>query len=369
MSSIHACWLNTGSGVKKVLQKMLEASEYWQPDSVSDWLSQGTAIGLAKAQLFNTARSIDDATYFFSQQGVAICANARIDNRTELLRLLGFGKNDSEIKTDAHLIIQCYLRWKEDCPTRLRGDFVFIIWDEKRQKIFCARDHFGVKVLFYSQDEQGIMVTNEHNAFFTSGWVDQNQINESWLVKRLWNLEELSFESPNSKIQVLPPAHLLEIDRKGVRLKCYWKLKSKKCWNSLSDNELIEELKLRFERSVSARLDSRYPLGAELSAGLDSNGIVGYAARQFKEQTLYTFSHQCTALTKENRHVWNDVYLDIQTIYKLHSNITPVWEEASENSMLETGWPDKLLCDKKEFYRCFGGVIPNHGFHFVRSKL
>ncbi|TQV85352.1 asparagine synthetase B family protein [Aliikangiella coralliicola] len=369
MSTIHACRLNKERCASQILSKMLKASDYWHPDERSKWVSSETDVGLAKAHLLNTERSIDDASYFSSELGVAICANARVDNRSVLLKQLSFSEEDSRIKTDAQLIAHCYKKWQVDCPARLRGDFVFIIWDEEKQKFFCARDHFGVKSLFYSRNERGVMITNEHNAFFTSEWFNRYQYDEPWLIARLWNLGALDFESPNSEIQALPPAHSLEIDEKGTRLQRYWRLTSKTTWKNYSDNELIEELKLRFEKSVIARLDSRYPLGAELSAGLDSNGIVGYAAQHLKKQSLYTFSHQCEALTKENYFVWGDVYRDIQTTFKLHENIEPVWDYSPKTECLASDTSEQLLQSKKKFYRCFGGVVPIYGGHFVRSKL
>ncbi|HEV8187296.1 MAG TPA: asparagine synthetase B, partial [Pyrinomonadaceae bacterium] len=66
-----------------------------------------------------------------------IFANARIDARDEPL-------------PDAELILNAYEKWGDDCVKHLLGDFAFAIWDERRQRLFCARDHFGVKPFFYT---------------------------------------------------------------------------------------------------------------------------------------------------------------------------------------------------------------------------
>ena len=363
MSTIHACWAQNAHSIDETLNAMLDASSYWEPDKKTTWSSNKTIVGLAKAQLFNTQNSHDDGVFHDPENKLSITANARIDNREGLLSTLGFNPQDPRIKTDSQLILACYREWGSGCASYLRGDFVFVIWDEIKQKLFCARDHFGVKVLFYSQTDKGIMFSNEHNAFFTSGWCNPSDIQEEWLVRKLWGLGPQDFDSPNPQIQVLPPAHQFEIDAAGIKQSSYWRLEAKTDWQDLNDEALIVELKKRFKQAVVSRLDSVAPIGAELSEGLDSNGIVGFAARELKTKPVYTFSYQCEALIDANRHIWADTYTDIQAMLNMHPNLHAIWQN-DEPQLVQ----NKIEFAQKQFYKYFGAVIPLQD-HFLRSQL
>ncbi len=364
MTSIHACRLANKGEISNTLSSMLNASDYWQPDKQSQWSAQQSSIGLAKAQLFNTKRSLCDGVYYDTDLGLAITANARIDNRNELVTALDLAYDDRRIYTDSQLILYTYAKWGRECVAFLRGDFVFVIWDENRQKLVCARDHFGVKILFYSVGSKGAMITNEHKAFFTTQWSDAGVIDEDHLFNTLWGLVPQPFDSPSSDIKVLPPAHILELDKNGVQVSQYWQLKAKSDWQHLSDEENIQELTNRFKRAVVARLDSEYPLGAELSEGLDSNGIVGFAANHLKSKTLHTFSYDCKAINDNNRHIWADTYADIDAMLAMHKNLQPVWQEDHSLGRHELNYQYR-----SEFYQHFGGVIPVYTEKFIRSRL
>jgi|GEM_PF-1268179 len=363
MSSIHFHW-SSETNSNEVLPGMLSASDYWQPDNESLWVNGQSGPGVAKAQLFNTQRSKGDEVFYDHSLGLAITANARIDNRDTLLCGLALAPNKTQLDTDSQLILQAYAKWREDCVQHLRGDFVFIIWDQKARKVFCARDHFGVKTLFYSEKPEGIMLTNEHKAFFTSGWESHQHVEDDWLACAMWGLTPTAFDSPNPHIHVLPPAHTLEFDTRGVRTQCYWHLQPQSRWNAFSDEEWLSELSRRFHRAVAVRLDSEYPLGLELSEGIDSNGVAGSAATQRAAEKFFTFSYNCNAINKNNAAVWADTYADIDAMLALHPNLEAAWQhEPPSNQQLRN------FQDKAYFYQHFGGVVPCYGKDFVRSRL
>jgi len=207
MSSIHCCYKPTDPVKPEVLSKMLEASNYWEPDASSQTSNKNLTCHLAKAHLFNTSYSKNDFVFTDHESGSMITANARIDNREDLIKQLNL-RND--LISDGELILHAYLKWGKACPKYLLGDFVFIIWDNTEQKVFCARDHFGVKLLMYSQTEKGVMLTNEPNAFFTSQWL-KKELKESWLVSKIWGLAFNNNETAYEGLEVIPAAHYAEI--------------------------------------------------------------------------------------------------------------------------------------------------------------
>jgi len=323
MSTIHCCFQPNVPHCADILSKMVEASDYWKPDATSRASSKNNTCHLAKAALFNTALSKKDNVYTDSQTGAIISANARLDNRAQLMRQLNLGKHTV---TDGELILNAYQRWGRMCPKYLLGDFVFIIWDEVNQKVFCARDHFGVKLLLYSRTDKGVMLSNEPNAFFTSGWLHK-QLKESWLVNQLWGLGPTPVSTAYDGLEVVPAGHFIEIDAGGVTTESFWELTDDTQWKDMSDEELLRELKRRFRNAVEVRLESDYPLACELSEGLDSSGIAGYAAMIKPNDIIQTLSYECVALTEKTRPVWEKTYEDIFGMLNMHANLKPIWTE------------------------------------------
>jgi len=81
-----------------------------------------------------------------------ITADARVDGRAELIeKLSGKGLEVSKNTPDAELLLKAYQVWGPDGVKHLLGDFAFAIWDGQKQRLFCARDHFGVKPFYYAR--------------------------------------------------------------------------------------------------------------------------------------------------------------------------------------------------------------------------
>src|SRR4029077_18563520 len=81
--------------------------------------------------------------------GFVITADARIDNRGELIAALGLSDRSGDQITDSALILGAYEKWGDASPERLLGDFAYVIWDRRQRSLFCARDHFGVRTFYY----------------------------------------------------------------------------------------------------------------------------------------------------------------------------------------------------------------------------
>ena len=347
MSTIHACYHPELPLDGSIIKRMLKASEYWKPDKLSQGQRSQYNCYLAKASLFTTERSKQDDVYIDPASQNMITANARIDNRGALAKKLKLDANALADLSDGQLILRSYEKWGEGCAKELLGDFVFIIWDEQKSRLFAARDHFGVKVLYYCQNDNGTMLTNEHNAFFTSDW-QSKVMNESWLVRHLWGQNLEPVESPYEGIKVLQAAHYMVFDKTGVTTCRYWSLEDKNDWIGLDDEALIAQLKSHFIEAVKVRLDSAYPVGAELSEGLDSNGIVGHAAQILGEEPLMTFSYNCERLTDENLNIWGETYKDIFEMLALHQNLKPIWDDNFIDDFNET---------LEKLYGHLGGVM------------
>ena len=113
------------------------------------------------------------------------------------------------VLTDVELILQAYLRWGDDCVQHLLGDFAFGIWDDRHQRLFCARDHFGVKPFYYSQVGDCLLFSNtiaclrQHSQ--VSSKLNDRTVGDVLLFDLNYDVTTTIF----ADIQRLPPAHTL----------------------------------------------------------------------------------------------------------------------------------------------------------------
>ncbi|WNO09097.1 asparagine synthase-related protein [Teredinibacter sp. KSP-S5-2] len=363
MSAIYAVFSNK-QRVELTVKQMRQASDYWQPDNTSYWFSETNDAGLGKGLLLNTRDSTHDGAYYWREKKLAITANARLDNRAVLMEMLSLDKK-SHVFTDSQIILHAYYAWGNECVQHLKGDFVFIILNELEDSVFCARDHFGVKTLFYSENPDGLMLTNEHRAFYTSEWCENIPPDQEEVLSHIWSMSPQHFESPNKHIKQLPPAHILEYSKKnGLIVRRYWRLTPKNDWQDLSDEALLNKFKELFSQAVSRRLDSQFPIGTELSEGLDSNAVTGYAAKLLKSQPLYTFSFDCIHPVSDQQGEWSRTYRDILDMIDMHNNLIPIWQQ--EQAFNRYAYINK---GNNTLFRHLGGVFPFVGGRFIRSHL
>ncbi|MFT4735181.1 MAG: asparagine synthase (glutamine-hydrolyzing), partial [Arcticibacterium sp.] len=123
------------------MQKVLAT---WEPDYTN--MLHRSDVGLGQ----NSLRITPESFFEFLPEtlhGLSLVANARIDNREELLKQLDVPR--AEVITDATIILYAYLKWGTRCPEKLIGEFAFAIWDENDKSLFCAKDALGIRPLYY----------------------------------------------------------------------------------------------------------------------------------------------------------------------------------------------------------------------------
>ena len=245
------------------------------PDAQEHW-SSGCA-GLGHTML----RSTDDATHErqpASLDGqVWICADARIDARGALKdELAARGNAVAAAVTDAQLILHAYAEWGEDCVAHLLGDFAFAIWDAPRQRLFCARDHFGVKPFFHAHVGHALVFGNTLDGVRrhprVSSELDDLAIADFLLFEMNQDPAATSFRD----IRRLPPAHCLTAGRGGVRVREYWKLPLESRVRYRAAGDYVEHFRELLQVAVTDRLRTAR-VGVELSGGLDSTSIAATA--------------------------------------------------------------------------------------------
>jgi asparagine synthase (glutamine-hydrolysing) len=257
-----------------LLRQMTHAIEHRGPDGITQWIAG--PVGLAHLLLRSTAQSTREKQPFISEDGLrCLTMDGRIDNRKELkadlesrgLRLRG--------QTDAELVLRAYEFWGEECPIRLLGDFAFVIWDERKKQLFCARDYVGVRPFYYHHSSALFVFGSEIRAILALESVPR-LLNESRLADFL--VEALDREDKESTfyrdVLRLPAGHCLIVAPGRFAIRDYWNLKAPPSLRLASLEEYGAAFREVFVEAVRCRLHSGHRVGSTLSGGIDSSSVV-----------------------------------------------------------------------------------------------
>jgi len=250
--------------------------------------------------------------------------------------------------SDSALILRAYEVWGPDCVDHLVGDFAFAVWDRRERRLFCARDHMGLKPSYYYHDSRRFLLASDPLAILNVDDVPW-KLNEVTLADRLVG----SHGADNTAtlfagVLRLPPAHSLTVSPDGVRVRRYWTADLSREIRFPRDEQYVEAYLDHLERAVHDRLRCAYPVAALLSGGLDSPILACIAARQLKaagRPRLTTFS---MVLAKDIQWAKGDERHLIEQIHAQEDHIDGQFVESKDQSLtagrdramqLYDGWP------------------------------
>jgi asparagine synthase (glutamine-hydrolysing) len=269
-------------------------SPFASPDKTG-YLDNGGQSLLVQGVHWNTARSrLEPAPYSHDSRPFHAAAWARLDNRNELGDALSLPRPYLESLSDTELIALSYLKWQERCVDHLIGDFAFVIHDIENAKVFCGRDHMGVRPLYYAVTEGAFACATTLAAFQDMESIP-HFIDPQWIAEYLTGLSMSFDRTPYTGILKLPPSHSLTVTKEGATLKKYHDLSDVPELSLKNSGDYVDAYREQLETAIHCRLDSEYPLGAELSGGVDSSTLTAFAAR-FMEKDLarlhaFAFAH------------------------------------------------------------------------------
>lgn len=279
------------------LSGMADALRRRGPDGQFSW--HDGAVGVGHTLLATTQSALFERLPFRDAgSGCVITADARIDNREELIAALDIN-HEGKFIVDGELILRAYLKWGHACPEHLMGDFAFAIWDPRKRELFCARDHFGMRPFVYHHVAGKIFAFASSVSAVLALKQTPKIINEARIADFLYDdLEGVDTVSTFYKnIYRLSAAHSLCISDSGIEVKRYWSLQPGPMLNLSSDADYVEAFLEVFTASVKSRLASAdsggSTLGSMLSGGMDSSSVVAIASRILSDQgspPLKTFS-------------------------------------------------------------------------------
>ncbi|MGD0792916.1 MAG: asparagine synthase (glutamine-hydrolyzing) [Terriglobales bacterium] len=283
-------------GDAETLARMTNVQTHRGPDDSGLWerrFPDGGYIGLGSRRLAILDLSPDGHMPMSNEDGtVWITYNGEIYNFADLRRELEGKGHRFRSHTDTEAIVHLYEEYGVDCLNRLNGMFALAICDLRgaSPKLFLARDHFGIKPLYYWERGGKLAFASEVKALLEVPGIEARMNLEALdkYLTFLWVPDPLTmFEG----IRKLPAGHYALSERGELKIEQYWDLTFPPAEHRFERTEadLADEVRERFCASVEQQMVSDVPIGAFLSAGLDSSSIVAAMTRKQPVRT-YTIT-------------------------------------------------------------------------------
>ena len=261
---------------------MLQAIPYRGPDGMQ--VRAWPQVVLGHARLAVTPEEEAEQQPLVSvRTGCAVVADARLDNRDELLARFS---DCPPTASDAALILRAYEAWGVDAAAQLLGDFAFVIWDPNARRLTCARDGAGQRSLYYRRDRRAFAVASEIHQLLQDPAVplapDEHRIHEALVPLNLSRNEKDRPDTYYAGIRSVMAGEVLTIDDHAQRSWHFWQLTPGPELRYRQSADYAEQFRELLLRAVQVRLRTTRPLAVMLSGGLDSASIACAAQELYR---------------------------------------------------------------------------------------
>jgi len=287
-----------GARPEGFIRAMLDTLEHRGRDDEGLWLSPPTndgrqvCLGHRRLSIIDTS-SAGHQPMFSADGRYAAMLNGEIYNYLELRAELKSKGHKFRTETDTEVLVAAFAEWGEGCLPRLNGMFAFAIWDQKEHRLTLARDHVGIKPLYYAN------VTNNDGEFFLFA-SEIKAILATGLLKPAINLEALNqyltflwTPDPHTLFQgchKLPPAHVLTVKDGQVTMREWWDISFDGIEEGRSEVWWQERVRETLDRVVRLEMVADVPLGSFLSGGIDSSAIVAMMKHHGNGRPVSTYT-------------------------------------------------------------------------------
>lgn len=274
---------------REMLRQMTDIMTHRGPDSHGFYVAPGIGLGVRRLSIIDLETG--DQPISNEDGTITVVCNGEIYNFEELREELVAAGHRFRTKSDTEAIVHLYEDYGAECVNRLRGMFGFALWDAGRRRLMLARDRLGIKPLFYALETDGLFFGSELKSILMGDGIER-QIN----VHALKDLFTVGFvlapKTLFNRIHRLPPGHYLIYQDGALSINQYWDLRFPVAEGDapqMSLDEWAEALRAKLEESVRIHMRSDVPVGAWLSAGIDSSSVVGLMSR-VTNHPVQTFS-------------------------------------------------------------------------------
>jgi asparagine synthase (glutamine-hydrolysing) len=273
-------------GAEELLRSMCDRMQHRGPDSEGYLVDDGVALGMRRLAIIDLLTGEQPA--FNEDHSVAVILNGEIYNYREVRADLETRGHSFRSESDTEVLPHLYEEYGSDMVQHLNGMFAFALWDDRRRRLFIARDRFGEKPLYWGVFDNTLLFASEPKVLLAHPSVRPN-LNLNALR------QYLSFDYVPAPLSIyegiskLPAAHTLTLEDGKIKVERYWKLSYQTRQPVPSVNEAAEQLRELLADAVRMRMVSDVPLGVLLSGGIDSSLVTALAVRASSE-TVKTFS-------------------------------------------------------------------------------
>jgi asparagine synthase (glutamine-hydrolysing) len=278
---------------RRALERMIHTLRHRGPDGYGFYQDEG--VGLAHARLSIIDLATGDQPIHNERRTVWTVLNGEIFNYLELRRGLEQQGHAFYTQSDTEVIVHLYEQYGDGFVERLNGQFALALWDAQRQRMLLVRDRAGIRPLFYTSARGSVWFGSEIKSLLAV-LPQCASLNPMGLVQTLSFWGPADPDTLFNGISSLPPGHILAIDADGTQtLTRYWDWQFPTAAESvgrrlhISIEDATEELRALLVDAVRLQLRADVPVGAYLSGGLDSSGIVALI-RGFTQTPVRTFS-------------------------------------------------------------------------------
>src|SRR5213593_1840360 len=273
-------------GVEDLLRSMCDRMVHRGPDSEGYLMDDGIALGMRRLAIIDLLTG--EQPTFNEDHGLAVILNGEIYNYRELRADLETRGHKFRSESDTEVLPHLYEEYGREMVEHLNGMFAFALWDDRRRRLFVARDRFGEKPLYWGVFDRKLLFASEPKVLLAHPAVRPN-LNLNALR------QYLSFDYVPAPLSIyeginkLPAAHTLILENGEIKTERYWRLSYQTTEPVPTISEAAERLRELLADSVRMRLVSDVPLGVLLSGGIDSSVVTALAVRAATE-TVKTFS-------------------------------------------------------------------------------
>lgn len=277
MCGISGIFDRSGAPVDRyVLDRMTSVLSHRGPDGSGELIDGEVGLGHRRLSIIDVEGGSQPIG---NEDGsLQVVFNGEIYNFVELRAELEAFGHRFKTRSDTEVIVHAYEQWGRECVARFNGMFAFALWDSRRRELFVARDHLGIKPLYYVDLGKRVLLASEIKALLQDPdcprEVDLEALAELFTFRYVPSPKTL-FKG----IYKLAPGHRMTVSRRGIEVDRFWNAVPR-LRNESREEALVEEYQTLLEDAVRLQLRSDVPLGLFLSSGIDSGVLLALMSQR-----------------------------------------------------------------------------------------
>lgn len=348
---------------KNVLLNMNSSLINRGPDEDGYYIKEHVALAHKRLIVIDPKGGKQPMVEQLSENEYVIVYNGQIYNTKELRQTLEENGFTFKGHSDTEVLLKSYIYYGKNVVHHLNGIFAFAIWDQKNEELFIARDHFGIKPLFYTMQNNSFIFASEIKAIFQ--YPSVKKILNSQGIAELFGIGPAHTPGTTvfDNIFELKPSHFAIFNRSGFHLEKYWKLASMPHTENFA--QTCDHLSFLLKDAITRQLVSDVPLCTFLSGGLDSSIITKFASDYCFENNLPPLdTYSIDYVDNDKNFVKSDfqpnsdnyyINLMVNKLHTKHHSIvidTPELAEYLEDAMIARDMPGMADIDSSLLLFC-----------------